>query len=352
MVLRPTLSESHPMPLLTSPSAISLDWECQMKYYWDKVERIKPKGPEADYYRIGGEIHTDLARLGAGDDVGTVVDSISPPVPQTQISMEEWCRRIAWVATVGEYVEPWTRERYDTVMIEGDLILDRGDLWIRCIPDRILVEKHTGRMVYREYKSAGWFSKSWTLHWPSAVQLHIGLKAIEEEFETNPVMGHVMGLLKGEIRYGRLSHPYVYAYRSPTGVWSPKYNSTWERLPTWEYGEGGARGIHQWVKDQGQELHAKVITWSEPIYADDRLLAVLVAHVRARMEVIQGMGEQAKTDRTLRNLIFESRFERCVPVIGAPCQFYDACHNHVVNQDPIGSGLFESKGPVVDVIAT
>jgi len=160
-------------------------------------------------------------------------------------------------------------------------------------------------------------------------------------------MGQVMGLLKGETRYGKLSHPYVWAFRKPDGTWTTKYNQTYDRVPVWEYPDG----IDAWVEKCGQEVASKVITWSEPIYCDDRLLDVLVRQVTHRMdEIDRYRSDECKEDAwplaEMREHIFPQRFERCRPSIGSPCPFLAACHNHVVYTNPIGSGLYVARDPV------
>ena len=322
-----------------------------MKYWWQKCEGgfgITPVS-EASYYRVGREIHTDLALLAEGLEWDEISLRTLPPDLSDQIAQEEWCRRMGWIACILAYVEPWTKERFENVLIEGDLVLDRTPLWIRCIPDRLMRDRRTGQLVYREYKSAAWFSKTWAAHWPTAIQQHIGLKAIEEEFPPSfhpfpRPMGQVMGLLKGEIKYGKLSHPYVYAYRSPQGEWTHKYHSSWEKIGVWEY----PGGIDGWVLHCGPEVAARVIHWSEPIYCDDRLLESMVRRLIERMEQVEQWKGASQTDKGMRELVFEQRFERCRPSIGAPCSYLDACHNYTVNEDPVGSGLFIPRTPDLD----
>jgi len=154
------------MNLITSPTSITTDWEGGMKYYWSKVEGGSGITPvsEADYFRVGREIHADLASVAEGSTFSEMLARIPPPSPPSQIAMEEWCRRLGWIACVQQFVEPWTRESYINLRIEGPLALTRDPLTIRCIPDRLLEHKVTRKLVYREYKSAKWFSGTWAAH--------------------------------------------------------------------------------------------------------------------------------------------------------------------------------------------
>lgn len=328
--------------MLTDRTSITTDWECGMKYWWYKCEGETGIVPtqEADYFLNGRDIHADLAKVATETPLDRILADIPRPSPETQIAMEFWTRRIAWVHGYSKYVWPKVREEFTAELIEKELILDRPPLWVACTPDLGLRSKRNRKLVYREFKTTGSSRAEWVLHWPYAVQIHIGLKAMEEEFGERVDYGNVMGLYNGYVYKGRLAHPYVWAYYKE-GEWSHEYKYGWEYAPVWEYPDG----IEAWVERLGEEGAAKVFTWSAPIFLNDRLLESLIRRRVEREKEIRRVKEAAKKDERVREIHFEQRFSHCRPPFGQPCPYLAACHNETVNVAPLRSGLYVPRTP-------
>jgi hypothetical protein len=332
--------------MLTDRSAIETDWKCGMMYWWNRCEGGKGIVPliEADALRIGTEIHNDLELFGKGMSLDEVILSLPDIKSATsQVEAEHLARRLGWVISYGMFIEPRTREEFENVSTEGELVLDRSPLWIAVTPDRVLRRRSNGRLVYREYKSTRMNTAGWVLHWEKAVQLHLGIAAIEEELREEVECGQVLGLYKGYEKDGRLIHPYVWAYRNPdhSDQWSMEWRRGWEHAPVWEY-QGG---IREWVERGGEEASQKTFIWSAPIFHDPRMIENLVNRREAREREIRGIREEAQRDRELRNLYFEQRFINCSPVIGGACPYAAACFNKTINEEPLKSGLYIPRTP-------
>src|SRR4051812_28951780 len=153
-----------------------------MKYWWYKLEGgmgIVPAN-EAAYFIQGRELHEDLAMYAQGRTVGEVVGAIPPPTQQDQITLELHTRRVGWATAFGLYIEPTLKAFGEEVQCEAEVVLDRSPLWIGVIPDRVQRRKGGG-LVYREWKSARSLRKEWQDHWLYAIQIHLGIAALEEE---------------------------------------------------------------------------------------------------------------------------------------------------------------------------
>lgn len=327
---------------LTDRTSIETDWECGMRYWWFKKEGgtgIEPK-VKPPYFVEGAEIHRDLVEVAQDTPLATILENI--PAFQaknpTQIELEVASRRAGWVAAFALFQEPFIRSLGEPISVEKEFILDRNPLYVAYTPDRIL--KRDNKLRYIEYKSAGRLTGNWAVHWPYAIQLHIGLAGIEEEFRLSSSCGNVLGFYKGEQRDGRLTHPYVWAYRRGA-EWSSGYKSGFEHAPVWEYPEG----MIGWVTRLGQEGAGKVMSWSEPVYLDRRYLESIIQRRISREAEIVQWASQASISREVREQVFEQRTIHCRPVIGPACPYLAACFDAAVNLNPTGTGLYVKRSP-------
>lgn len=341
------MTTSPSNPILTDRTSEETDELCGMKYWWYKLEGGKGIVPieESVYLTDGKDIHNDLALFGEGASIEEVVSSI-PLLPSSELgqcALERYTRRIAWAVSFGLYIEPTLREFGEEVACEDEIILDRDPLWFGVIPDRVQRRKGGG-LVYREWKSAKYLKKEWQDHWLYAIQLHLGIKALEEELGEPVEYGQVLGLNKGFDRDGRLIHPYVWAYRKGE-EWSHEYKYGWDHAPVWEY----PGGVVEWVKRCGPEVGLKQFAWSAPVYLDQRLLDRWIEQRLRRHAQIQPLKFIAQTDKAVRDSLFDQRLIHCRPSFGPECPYLAACHNASVNQSPLGSGLYVPRTPHHDL---
>ena len=322
------------IPILTDRTSEEVDELCGMKYYWYRLhgERGIVPAEEADYFIDGRELHSDLAMFAQGRTVAEIVAAIPPVKSLGQIDLEHWTRRVGWAASFGLFIEPQLRRFGEEVGCEEEIVLDRSPLWVGVIPDRVQ-RRREGGLVYREFKSSRYLQKSWEDHWLYAIQIHLGLKALEEEMNEPVEYGQVLGLNKGYERDGRLIHPYVWAYRKGD-EWGHEYKYGWDHAPVWEY----PGGVVEWVERCREEVGLKQFAWSAPVYLDNRLLSNWIEQRKRRHESIRGGFAE-----------FDQRLIHCRPAFGPPCPYLAACHNLSVQSDPIGSGLYVGRTPHHDL---
>ena len=344
------------IPLITDRTTITTDWGCGQARWWYKHENgggiVPAIAPE--YLTDGGDIHLDMAALFGGVPLEDVIGPVLAGVRgiNDQLKLESAYRRAAWAAGVELFIKPATLAEFEVVSIEKELILDRWPLWVACTPDLVLRRRDNPKYkVYREYKSTGRVSRGWVDHWPTAVQVHIGLKAEEEDSGEAPKYGEVMGLYKGEWKGGWLRHPYVWAWVGGGGDpanannWTHEYKTGLERHPVWEYPDG----VVEWVKRLGQEVAAGIFPFSAPIFLNETMLDTMIEAETHRELEIETVKDSCQNDRMVRARYFRPNFERCNPVIGGDCPYLAACHNKEVNKSPLGSGLFVPREPHHDV---
>lgn len=335
--------------LLTNRTAIETDWLCGMKYWWYQKEAgtgIVPS-KEADYFLEGRLLHDGLAQIATG----TPWQDVLPPRPETldQMVLENWARRAGWLTAFGKWIWPsWSRD-YEVVCAEKEMILDRSPLWVAFTADLVLrcVNKQLDfypQLVVKEFKTTSLKSPSWVAHWDAAVQVHIQLAGVEEELGEKVAFGHVVGLDKGYESKGRLHHPYVWAYEH-NGAWQPGYKWGWTHRPVWEYNAP----IPDWVDECGEDLGRAQFINSAPIFLDRRLLESMIRRRIEREAQIRDWTEASQRDWTVREQHFEQRFSQCRPAMGKECAYYAACKNLTVQEDPLGSGLYQVRIPHHDI---
>src|ERR1051326_8529564 len=223
------MSPSNKIIYLEDRSGAELDDKCGMAYWWNRKAGPKKLGivpkEAALALRIGAETHNDLLTVAKmpsvhRDAVAEMVQEILNGVaedakdPTNQGKMELLYRRLGWFVAFALFIEPGIRARYETILVEDELILDRDPLWVAVTPDRILKHRDDGRLEYREYKTTISASQKWLQSWHFALQLHLGLAAASEELEQKINFAQVMGLMKGNLSAAdkRLIHPYVWGF--------------------------------------------------------------------------------------------------------------------------------------------
>jgi hypothetical protein len=341
------MTTSHSEILLTDRTSIETDWLCGMKYWWYKKEGgtgVVPSS-EADYFIIGRQIHEDFGLIAEGVDFRDVLSAIKPPDSTDQIEWELYLRRAGWICAFGLYLWPKWKADYEMVKVEGELILDRSPLWVACTPDLVLRGTNKsldtyGKLVYKEYKSTKVKSPSWVAHWATAVQMHLGLLAVEEELNEKVAFGHIVGLDKGYEQKGRLHHPYVYAYVNGDH-WQPSYKYGWDVRPINEF----EKGIEAWVEQCGEDCGAAQFITSAPIFLDPRLIDSLIRRRIEREKEIREWTPLSQMSWKTREQHFEQRFSQCKPAVGRECPYLAACHNKTVQDDVLGSGLYQPRTP-------
>jgi hypothetical protein len=280
--------------LVTDRSAITTDWDCRMKYYWYRHAEGHGIVPaEEPHYFIDGRNFAESLETVRQEGfllqpwVDEQVERLQT-LPTTR-DQESLLRLIGMMVAYKSYIEPKIHEQFEILDMEKELILDRSPLWIATTPDLIKRDRKTGKLVYQDDKSVTHASNQWTAHWSYAIQLHISLAAMEEEYEE-------------DIAYARIT---------------------------------------AWVKELGQETAQELFPWSVPVFLNRRLLDRVVEERLLRLSEIRDSLDLQKDMRRL----FPQSLNQCYPSMGSVCPYLQACHNQTVGEDPLGSGLYTVRTP-------
>lgn len=338
-------------------SGAETDDRCGMRYWWSHEEGGAGLVPrqEALAYRVGRQIHEDLSAIAQSDDISKgaleeMTDELTAALTEedkrNQDNMELLYRRMGWIAAFGLFLEPKIRLDYETVAVEKELILRRGDLVVAVTPDRILRNRKQGFLVYREYKSTVSASQKWMNSWKYAVQIHSSLAAVNEAAKEDVRFAQVMGLMKGDYRNGKLSHPYVWAWHNPaTGAWTHLYEeargANWVSMPVWEY----PGGIVEWVAKCGEEVAMQQFPHTEPIFFNGRLLHGWCERRLERQKEMAAVRGTCHKNPTTRELYYGKVTSQCNPPFGDSCPYLLLCWNPVAGDNAAGHPDYIPREP-------
>lgn len=333
---------------LTDRSAAETDDACGMRFWLNRKEGgtgIVPVA-EPDALAVGRAVHEDFATIAewprldqqsVQDAITSILTAVGDFAKLSLHQQETLYRRLGWIAAWALFKEPTIRVSWENIHIEKELILDRTPLLVACTPDRVLKHKETKFLKYLEYKSTISVSQKWLDSWRYAIQLHIGIAAVQEEL-TDPIKyATVVGLMKGNLSAAthHLMHPYVWGYyNSTTKEWTHLYekarSANWASMPVWEY----PGGVVEWVTRCGQEVADQQFPTAPPVMLDERMLAEWVARRTAREQQIAMVEAECRGDLAMRSLFFERRTSKCKPAWGDACPYLMACWNASVAADP------------------
>lgn len=338
---------------------------CGAYYFWNRVYRNPALGIKAGivprresiYLQIGRESHEDLAMVAEMDDirpqtirdrVAEITSTLTDEDRIDQPMMEVLYRRLGWLSAFALYIEPELRERYETLHIEDEIILDREPLWVPVTPDRVMRDRKDGKLVYWEWKSTKSTGHAWTHSWQYAIQLHIGMAAIGEELKESVKYAQVVGLYKGYDSQadGGLNHTYVWGWRNTvTQEWTHEYaksrGGSWERAPVWEF----PGGIVTWVQKCGPDVAKAQFPMSPPVTLNSHMLERWVQRKTTRAKEVDIFGDTCQDDEKLRNHIFPAKTRMCRPAFGDACPYIGPCWNAVNGLDPMRTGDFIARVP-------
>lgn len=336
-------------------SGEDLDDKCGMAFWWNRLEGDGGIVPNEDAMalRVGGEIHQDLEWAATSEDISETALTdycqgllLALDQDARQEEKERLYRRMGWLVAYCLWIEPGIRARYKNVFVEDELALDRKPLVVGVTPDRVLEDLVTGHLIYKEYKSTIGASFKWLNYWKYAIQLHLGMKVVEEELGRKVQFAQVMGLLKGDERNGRLMHPYVWAYFSASrNAWAHDYNkargSDWMPAPVWEY----PGGILEWVKIVGEDEGRAQFPHSSPVFLNERMLEDWVGRRTHRHRVIEEVKEKCLTSWEDRVIYFPPNLNNCAPAYGFQCPYIPLCWNAENQRNPLGRGDYIKRTP-------
>lgn len=349
------MSKNSPKPaFMVEFPTTELDEACGMKLWYSTFEGGRGIVRKEDVVKraINQQIHADLRSIALMNDIRAgaikelVDDILHPLTPEDrkdQAKMELLYRRIGWFVAFALFKEPDIREKYETIPIDSETILDRESLYVVAYPDRVLKAKGLDEISYREYvpMPSGVMPKRWLESWLYNMRLHVGMAAAAEDIHQKVDFGMVMGLFEGypSIVDGRLVHPYVWAYYNGKNEWSTCIRgdgNTWLPAPIWQY----PGGIVQWVKTCGKGVADSQFPFSPPVTLNKTVLDSWMAKRLHREREIRSIQEICHVNPYLRSTYFERRTAQCQPGYGESCPFAKMCWAPKPVLQPLKDGEF------------
>lgn len=350
------VAAAQKIPFFISYDDIELDNLCGMRYWLARHEAGQGISKVDTIVKdvMTQEVHSDLRTLAQMEDISpatiqAAIDEILEPLSandrQDQGRMELLYRRLGWLAAFALFIEPAIREQYDTIPMDEEIILARDPLWIVAKPDRILREKKTKEVSYREFLGMppALSNRAWLQGWHYTMRLHVGMAAANENLTANDgriAHGKIVGMGEGYFSGvdGRLVHPYVWGYRNrKTNEWAhtfkPLTEEEWKLEPVWTY----PRGIVAWAQLCGKQVAEQQFQESPPVYLNPTLLQHWVSNRIHREREIQAYRGNSHLNPNLRVIHFPQRTSQCRPAHGEPCPFLTACWNPGVAAFPLSS---------------
>ena len=344
---------------VTSVQDAAVDELCQRRYWLQNLEggiglvRKDDLVPNA----LLEESIRDIRTIGTMEDLtpGTIQDAIdeitsalSPEDKADVRKMECLYRRLGWLAAWALYVEPEVRVKYTNIPIDFNATYQRNPLWVMTTPGRVLQEKDAPQdTIYQEFMPFPQMlgRQHWLQSWLYNIRLHIGIAAATDELNRMIDFGEVVGLAQGYRSSvdGRLSHPYVWAYRhKTTGRWASTISSLgagsstpeWEAAPVWEF----AGGVVRWVQQCGETVARGQFPVSPRTTLNSNLLTGWGNKRLRREREIRAMGMPCRDNGQLRDIHFAQSTVACRPAMGDPCPFLKVCWDRSVAQAPLRTG--------------
>lgn len=353
-------------------SRITTDWSCPRKRFL--AYEAEGKGYASAYtgleLHMGTVLHDALARIAqdfqesGGDRVD--IDLIATTARQQMVNAlldatageidddartfahEQACLVEGLLRGFHRHVWPRMMEAFPRIVcIEQEMYYvpdERGDLKFMSRPDLVL-EDNEGLLWYVEYKSTANKKAGWINSWQTAVQLHSGIKAIEQTLKRDVAGVIVQGLYKGYESYGRQNSPFCYAFvknAQPPFILEKvqyEYAAGFQRQPVWTR----PGGVAAWVAGMSEEMLADQFPQAPPIFVNhaivDRFFEQVMYRERTIAATCEALAnpEYASEHLALLDRHFPQRFDQCRTIWGRGCQFMKICHGGVT--DPLTEGF-------------
>jgi hypothetical protein len=345
-------------PIYYSRSAVTTDWTCPRKRYWnyEYANRGIVPGDTNLALFIGTVIHDGLSAIAHGVPIDDIIEALGHQIISTlqvnqsedviyfaseQLALTEGMlrgfHRHVWPRLMSSYPEIVSIEKEYTFEHDGLTFLSKPDLVLR---------DHMGNLWYLEYKTTSSMKDQWLNSWSTAVQLHSSVRAVEATIGEALTGVIVQGLYKGYVSYDKQSSPFCYAYHKagnpPFGddVWSYEYKAGLKKYPTWQM-DSGVRG---WVERMPEHILAAQFPQVPPILLNDGLINAFFNQranreheIRTAREMIMDPNLGTNERQEWLDKVFPQHFEQCNPGWGSGCSYRRLCHGFAA--DPLDAGF-------------
>lgn len=237
---------------------------------------------------------------------------------------------------------------------------DEYQVWLMSRHDAICERRSDGALIQYELKTKASINKNWIDSWEHSFQLMgqqfaLAQWAKQNGLQDRPIAGaYIEALLKGMRKRDdsgiyRQETPLIYAYVKPgddllvKDVFSPSYRKGWSKQLIDKY-----MSIEDWVlrelPSEITALKAVVVPPLRPSAEEMKdILEQWAFAVIADYEHNSLMIEFPQYKQMMMNKFFGQNTEHCFSY--GKCHFYDMCFNEQVQQDPIGSGIYQVREP-------
>ncbi len=353
-----------------SQSSVGTDWDCQRRRYLGGEyggQGLTINETSLPLF-IGESLHAGLAAIAHGVDIDEICAAAVAQIRSTLLSAEHLGVSAEFVSPEEEqyaneqaalvegllrgfarHVWPRFAADYEVVLVEGEQIYrhnengqpDEGGRFVFMSKPDLIVRDKEGSLWYIEYKSTSSNKEAWTNSWATAIQLHSGVRAVEQRLGEKLTGVIVQGLYKGYVASGKSTSPFCYAYFKPGDPpftkdrWSYSYTAGYKKYPIWER-EGG---VKRWVADMPEAILAEQFPQVPPIFIDEDRVDAFFRQRAFREAEIHAASLRVQDPETWGNVLdvaFPQNFSKCQPSFGYGCPFARICHGP--KQDPLEMG--------------
>lgn len=358
--------ETKPL-ILFDRSRVVTDWRCPRARYLGYEHRgvgVTSGRMGLELY-LGSSIHDSLAAIAMLTEAGKPVDidEIAGLAQQqvlghlmeanagetnaTTFALEQAALTEGLIRGFYRVVWPRIMEQAARIrLVEGELLYEYDGLGFMSKPD-LVIETHSGELLYWEYKSTSSKKDSWFSSWQTAVQLHSTIRAIETQLKEKVHGVVIQGLYKGYVNAydSKQNSPLCYVYHKPANlpftqaIWQSEYKYGLKKVPTWEMPDG----VKGWVEGMDLDQLGQQFPSTPTIYINDGLIdrffkqqGLREHEIAAAMEMI---GDMPMTDPGVIDIldrVFPQKFDQCQAPWGRPCEFRLICHGNV--DEPLEQG--------------
>lgn len=356
-------------PWLVDRSRIQSYHDCKrlryLKYHRDRTGLEKRSQSLA--LVNGSAIHQGLAQLLTGDEIDAVVARVCADYKAATVDRDDLVVA-EQVALLEGLLRAWNIVRkptfladYDVVSVEQELAWPMGDAIVDMVRCDALLRRKTDQLLFiLEFKTVSAAGDGWLSQWEHNSQMLANTKAIEDLYK-EPLGGILIeGLIKGRRAMDRASSspfygqyiqqsPLCYGYRL-----GAVYELAWSRGAT-KVASWDEMPVSRWLTDvMTPEDLAALFASVPPIRPTNRDLdrwhaQTLIQETNIRRDIaildeVLDVGNPALLEHTL-NARFPQNHNHCFRYYGYPCEFENLCFNAQVEEDPIGSGLYQRRTP-------
>lgn len=360
--------ERKPLNVYYSRSAVTTDWNCARKRYWNYEYAGKGLTPNQTFLELhlGTTVHDGLAAIAGGVGIDAIIDAARnqfvplllqehPNIEEESFAEEQMALVEGMLRGFHKHTWPLLQQQFPQVVcIEREFVYEHdspiGPLKFLSKPDLIVRDKE-GCLHYIEYKTTSSTKEQWMNSWSTAVQLHSSILTVEAELGEEVMSVIVQGINKGYASYGKQNSPFCYIYHKPAeppfkkAEWAYEYRYGLKKYPTWQM-DGGVKKV---VEGMPTEILSQQFPQVPPIFINRDLVEAFFRQRALREADIKQIGLTLTDERldpdfrtSLLDRTFPQNFEACMQGWGKPCNYKNLCHGNVSNPLEAGYVMRES----------